>query len=200
MPRLTPPLILDAAVDLVNTDGDLSMRRLAASLSVTPMALYKHYPNKDALLVDVIEEMSRDLELPPEVADPVTDSVRVARYLHDYLVERSWMISFIATGRLASPRGFRVSERLIGNARTAGRDEAGAFVFYRTMFATVLGTATITATKNDQDSRADEGKDVIERSSSAVPVDRAERWAELDRATGPDEVFTTVAEVLHDRR
>lgn len=189
MPRLTQPLILDAAVDLINTDGDVSMRRLAASLSVTPMALYKHYPNKDALLVDVIEEMSRDLELPPEAGDPATDSVRVARYLYDYLVERSWMIRFIATGRLASPRGFRVSERLIGNARAAGRDETGAFAFYRTMFATVLGTATITATKND---RGD--------GSRAVPTDRVERWAELDRVTGPDEVFATVAEVLRDCR
>lgn len=199
MPSLTRPLILAAAVELINADGDVSMRRLATSLSVTAMALYKHYPNKDALLIDVIEEMSRDLELPPAVTDPAEDSARVSRYLHDYLVDRPWMIRFIATSRFASPRGVRFAERLLDNARAAGRDETGAFAFYRTMFAAVLGTATITATKNEQSRTAAAGNSIVEREAGAVPEEFAERWNELDRATGPDAVFTTVAEVLRDR-
>lgn len=44
--------ILEAATELVDRDGlgSLSMRRLGAELGVEAMALYHHFPNKDALL------------------------------------------------------------------------------------------------------------------------------------------------------
>jgi AcrR family transcriptional regulator len=213
MPRRTPltrPRILAAAVDLINADGDVSMRALATRLSVTPMALYKHYPNKDALLLDVVEEISRDLSLPAEEQDPVADSTAVARGLHDFLAGHPWMVRLIATGQLASPRGFDVSDRLIRAARHAGLDDAAAFAFYRTMFATVLGQVTITATRTERAAAGtgDAGgtggtggtagtvQHVVTRAADAVPAGLADSWAGLDRATGPDEVFATVAAVL----
>ncbi|MDN6439489.1 MAG: TetR/AcrR family transcriptional regulator [Corynebacterium nuruki] len=208
MPRRTPltrPRILAAAVDLINADGDVSMRALATRLSVTPMALYKHYPNKDALLLDVVEEISRDLSLPAEEHDPVADSAAVARGLHDFLAGHPWMVRLIATGQLASPRGFDVSDRLIRAARQAGLDDAAAFTFYRTMFATVLGQVTITATRTEREAAGtgDTGgtggtavQHVADRAADAVPAGLADSWADLDRATGPDEVFATVAAVL----
>lgn len=204
MPRRTPltrPRILAAAVDLINADGDVSMRALATRLSVTPMALYKHYPNKDALLLDVVEEISRDLSLPAEEHDPVADSAAVARGLHDFLAGHPWMVRLIATGQLASPRGFDVSDRLIRAARQAGLDDAAAFTFYRTMFATVLGQVTITATRTERAAAGTGGtggtvQHVAARAADAVPAGLADSWADLDRATGPDEVFATVAAVL----
>lgn len=208
MPRRTPltrPRILAAAVDLINADGDVSMRALAARLGVTPMALYKHYPNKDALLLDVIDEISRDLALPAEDPDPVADSIAVAGRLHDFLTGHPWMARLIATGQLASPRGFDVSDRLIRAARRAGSDDAAAFAFYRTMFATVLGQVTITASRNEHEESAGPGgpdgsagtvPDVVTRAADAVPAGLADSWADLERATGPDMVFATVAAVL----
>lgn len=190
MPRLTRPLILRHALPMVDADGDVSMRKLASSLSVTPMALYRHYPGKDALLADIVEKKSRELDLPEPLEDPVADTVQTALYLHDFLVERPWMIRLIATARLASPRGFAFARRFLDAAGRAGRGEAEAFVFYRTVFATVLGLATITARKN-----AEADADPAE-ATDAVPAQLATRWGELDRATGPVEVLTTVAEIL----
>jgi AcrR family transcriptional regulator len=45
--------ILKAALRIADEEGleALSMRRLAADLDATPMALYNHVPNKDALLL-----------------------------------------------------------------------------------------------------------------------------------------------------
>jgi hypothetical protein len=37
---------------------------------------------------------------------------------------------------------------------------------------------------------------VADRAADAVPAGLADSWADLDRATGPDEVFATVAAVL----
>jgi AcrR family transcriptional regulator len=50
--------ILDAACDLLVSGGldGLSMRKLAMQLGVTAPALYRHYENKEAVLVDVVGE------------------------------------------------------------------------------------------------------------------------------------------------
>ena len=44
--------IFTAARELFDKDGaaGISMRRIAAKVGITPMAIYKHYPDKDALL------------------------------------------------------------------------------------------------------------------------------------------------------
>jgi AcrR family transcriptional regulator len=48
----TQTRIFDAARDLFDLEGaqGVSMRRIAAKVGITPMAIYKHYPDKDALL------------------------------------------------------------------------------------------------------------------------------------------------------
>jgi len=48
----TPTRIFAAARDLFDKDGadGVSMRRIAEKVGITPMAIYKHYPDKEALL------------------------------------------------------------------------------------------------------------------------------------------------------
>jgi len=52
MNQPTQTRIFDAARDLFDHEGaqGVSMRRIAAKVGITPMAIYKHYPDKDALL------------------------------------------------------------------------------------------------------------------------------------------------------
>lgn len=51
-PPLSLDLIADAALELVDREGlgALSMRRIGAALGVEAMALYHHFPNKEALI------------------------------------------------------------------------------------------------------------------------------------------------------
>src|ERR1051326_3529115 len=53
-PTLAPTQarIFAAARELFDKDGaeGISMRRIAEKVGITPMAIYKHYPDKDALL------------------------------------------------------------------------------------------------------------------------------------------------------
>jgi TetR/AcrR family transcriptional regulator, tetracycline repressor protein len=67
-PPLTRERIIDAALDLVDEQGfdALTMRRLGARLGVEAMSLYKHVPNKEAvvegvreLLLDQLAELRR---------------------------------------------------------------------------------------------------------------------------------------------
>ncbi len=66
-PHLTPELIHSTALAMVDADGidGLSMRKLAAALSVNPMSLYHHVPNKAALLLGISRLAVADLHIPP---------------------------------------------------------------------------------------------------------------------------------------
>ena len=50
-------LVLEAALDIVRLEGAdrLSLRRVSQRLGVTPMALYNHFDNKNALLAGVLD-------------------------------------------------------------------------------------------------------------------------------------------------
>ncbi|HZA42013.1 MAG TPA: TetR/AcrR family transcriptional regulator C-terminal domain-containing protein [Actinomycetota bacterium] len=57
--------ILKTALRIVDEEGleHLSMRRIAGELNATPMALYNHVPNKDALLAGIVGLLLDELDL-----------------------------------------------------------------------------------------------------------------------------------------
>lgn len=59
--------VLDAALDLADAEGlpAVSMRGVAVRLQVTPMALYRHVGDKDALLDGLVERLLGQVEIPP---------------------------------------------------------------------------------------------------------------------------------------
>jgi AcrR family transcriptional regulator len=60
---LTPTLIIDAAMDILDRDGvaGLSMRAIAARLDVKAASLYYHVHNKDALLQAVADRIAEQV-------------------------------------------------------------------------------------------------------------------------------------------
>ena len=58
--------ILRAALGLVDEEGmgALSMRRLAGELGVDPMAIYHHFPGKDALVSGLVETVFAEMRVP----------------------------------------------------------------------------------------------------------------------------------------
>src|SRR5215471_408565 len=67
---LTRERILDVGLRLIDEQGleAFTMRKLAQELGVDPMALYRHFENKDALLDSVAEMLWAEVELPGSVA------------------------------------------------------------------------------------------------------------------------------------
>lgn len=206
MTRITPTLVLDAATALLASGGEpaVSMRALATALGVSPMAVYRHYRDRDDLLVAVVERVAAEVVLPPVHPDAVHEATDVALCLHDLLVEHPWMVRLIATGRLASPAGLRFPERLVSCAHRAGLGDDAAFVFYRTMFATVLGQAVHTSARR-YDAVHGVGAvppEVVTQADDATTpaVARlAPRWRRLDAAATPRAVIGAVAAALVSR-
>jgi len=77
--KLTLPTIVDAAIDVADSDGlgGLSMRRIADVLGVGAMSLYRHVADKDALLQEMSEEIGRRFPYPVDQAGPWTWRERV---------------------------------------------------------------------------------------------------------------------------
>src|SRR5947209_17549193 len=75
---LTRSRIAQAALAIVDRDGldTLSMRRLGAELGVEGMAVYRHFPNKAAVLAGVVEMLLAELVIPPPSDVPWQDVVR----------------------------------------------------------------------------------------------------------------------------
>lgn len=65
-PRLDRVRVLDTAIGLADRVGlkGLTMRRLADELDVTPMALYKHVANREALIDAMVEQIVSAFEVP----------------------------------------------------------------------------------------------------------------------------------------
>src|ERR1039457_5603895 len=68
--KITRDVVLAAALEIIDRDGAdaLSMRRLARALDRDPMILYRHAPNKAALLDGVAETVLAQLRV--DSADP----------------------------------------------------------------------------------------------------------------------------------
>lgn len=62
--QLTPTTIIKSALEILHDYGlgDLTIRRLARTLDVAPAALYWHFPNKQALLGGVADELLSPLD------------------------------------------------------------------------------------------------------------------------------------------
>ena len=100
-PRVTPEQIVDAAVALVIAEPDepLTMARVAHAVGLTPMALYRHFKDRDELMDAVVGRilMERNAAIPRE--GPWQDQLRawVLGGL-DYLVPCAQIVQVVFAG------------------------------------------------------------------------------------------------------
>jgi AcrR family transcriptional regulator len=132
-PRLSAQEIVDAAAELVETDGfeALSMRSLAARFDVTPMALYGYFATKDELLTALTERRFSELELPDDSLAWDERVKEVFRSVHRLLVSHPELAEIVARHHLSAMSAFRGAEVVFDAFHRAGlasRDAVSAFV------------------------------------------------------------------------
>lgn len=131
---LSREAITAGAIALADAEGldAVTIRRLAQEHSVTPMALYWHFKDKDRLLDGVAERLLADVELPPpagpwpERLRAVLDAFLASLRLHPELAG-------LVPGRiLSSESGLTIAERTLAHLREAGfsPDEAAEISAY----------------------------------------------------------------------
>lgn len=82
VPESTSARIYQCALAILEADGPqaVSMRRIAAEVGITPMAIYHHFPSREALLDKIVDtEFERLAEF---FREPVKGSTASARIVH----------------------------------------------------------------------------------------------------------------------
>jgi AcrR family transcriptional regulator len=133
--------VVDAATALLDTYGiaDLTMRRLARELDVSPGALYWHFANKQQLLGAVAD---RILETADDVMGEWADRVAgTCRALRDALLSHTDGAELVSASFAAgqSQAMSQVLARLTDAAADAGVDATHAGLVARTVVYYVLG-------------------------------------------------------------
>jgi AcrR family transcriptional regulator len=119
---LTKERVLLTAVALADEGGieSLSMRRLAQTLDVVPMALYRHVSNKDEMLDGMVDVVVREIEPPLSGASWKT-AIR-ARILsaRRALLRHPWASRVIETRTTPTPAVLEYMDSMIGLFRAGG--------------------------------------------------------------------------------
>jgi AcrR family transcriptional regulator len=119
---LTRDRVLRRAVDLADRGGveSLSMRKLAQALDVVPMALYRHFANKDELLNALVDVVIAEIDPPLEGADWKT-AIR-ARILsaRRALLRHPWASRLMESRTTPTPVVLAYMDSMIGAFRRGG--------------------------------------------------------------------------------
>jgi AcrR family transcriptional regulator len=147
IPRITREGVLSAALRIIDDDGvdGLSMRRLARAVGRDPMILYRHAPNKAALLDGVAETVLTQLKVDPTDPDWAAQLRTVARDYRRLALAHPHVLPLLVTRPLATPlalrpRGtLRPLEDILALLTGAGFSGSDALHIYRAFFGFLHG-------------------------------------------------------------
>lgn len=134
--------ILDGAISLIEADGaeSFSMRRLAASLGVTPMALYKWFDDREALLDALGARTFDSFELPPDVDGPWVDRMLlVADALRRELLAGRAILPLVDGRRRTDLLMARCADRVLSLLGEIGYPPVGAVAQFRSFHWSIVG-------------------------------------------------------------
>ena len=121
------------------------MRRLARALHRDPMILYRHAPNKAALLDGVAEIVLAQLKVDPADPDWAGQLRAIARDYRRLALEHPHMVPLLVTRPLATPLALRPPgtlrplEDILGLLTRAGFSGPDALHIYRALFGFLHG-------------------------------------------------------------
>jgi TetR/AcrR family tetracycline transcriptional repressor len=195
---LQPDLVVASALRIVDEQGleALTVRKVADEFGVTPMALYWHFSNKEALLDAVGDFVVSGLRVPDDalgleeyVREGMTALVEIMR-------AHPSATPLIPSRLLINENGRDLTERVLDKLIDAGFDveKAAAVAHYALMIAMTLVTGepgAETTVKPDERSRALEAKLALLQS---LPDDRYPRL----RAAAPSMVVCGDTDEYYD--
>lgn len=176
---LNPALVVERALAIVDADGldALTVRKVAEEFGVTPMALYWHFSNKDALLEAVGDAVIAELRLPDRSLE-LEDYLREAMTsLVDAMRAHPNATPLVPGRLLLSDHGRELTEETLDKLALAGFDidKAAAVAHYALMIAMTLVTGepgAETTVKPTERAEAHEAKLALLQS---LPADRYPR-------------------------
>jgi AcrR family transcriptional regulator len=139
--------ILQAALRIVDRDGvdGLSMRRLSQAMGRDPVMLYRHVPNKAAVLDGVAENVLAELSVDSTDPDWAAQLRAVAHDFRQLALAHPNAVPLLVTRPLATPLGqrspgiLRPLEDILSLLTAAGFTGEDALHIYRMLFGYLYG-------------------------------------------------------------
>ena len=171
--RLTQERILRTALALVDREGiaALSMRRLASLLGVDPMAIYRHLPDKRAVLAGVVAMALGELQPPVRPEDCWQDQVRALARAYRSLARAhpNLVLQLVVDADAAAEAALPASEALYAALVSAGLPPQ-AVVRAADLVVDFLNGYAL-AESSGRLGQPDERQEMLER-LAALPADR----------------------------
>lgn len=145
--RVTRALILQTALTIIDREGveGLSMRRLSEAVGRDPAVLYRHVPNKAAVLDGVAELVLEQLTVDTTDPDWAGQLRTIAHDFRELAIARPNVLPLLVTRPLATPLGqrppgtLRHLEDILALLISAGFTGDDALHIYRVLFAYLHG-------------------------------------------------------------
>ena len=145
--QLSRSVILQTALAIVDRDGvdGLSMRRLSNALGRDPVMLYRHVPNKAAVLDGVVEIVLAQLVVEKTDPDWAAQLRTVAHNFRRLALTHPKVVPLLVTRPLATPLGqrppgmLRPLEDVLALLTSAGFTGRDALHIYRLLFGYLYG-------------------------------------------------------------
>ncbi|WP_165436181.1 TetR/AcrR family transcriptional regulator [Amycolatopsis suaedae] len=134
--------IVAAAVGLLSDVGldGLTMRSVAAALRVNAMSLYRHFRDKDELLLAILDHLTAQVEFPPAGTPPVEDVKEVLRRYYRLLISYPGL-HLLDPGNVPTPGQLRINEHLYSVLIESGMDPRQAVSLLAAIERFLLGCA-----------------------------------------------------------
>ncbi|MGW0024517.1 TetR/AcrR family transcriptional regulator C-terminal domain-containing protein [Rhodococcus sp. NPDC003383] len=173
---ITQQRIVAAALEIVDRDGvdALSMRRLGKVLGRDPMTLYRHAPNKAALLDAVAESVLEQLRVGTDEGDWTSQLREVARNFRRLALEHPHVVPLLVTRPLETPLGLRPRgtlrplEDILTLLTRAGFTATDALHVYRPLFGFLYGH--VLNELQELVERPDEHEDLLRLGLHRLPI------------------------------
>jgi len=200
---LSRELILEAALGIVGTDdmNELTMSRLGRALDADPSAVYRHFRNKDELLLAMADVQMEEVVRTYEPGDDAYANLR-----HMLWVLRRSYLSRPGLARAVAPRFTGgaaetvLVHHMIDNVKSLGYDETAAIARVRAVAEMTLGHIIMTAEVMSLPRKAQAFELELARSYYTYPrqpltTATVEENRVAHRADG-DEVYSTMLETF----
>ena len=185
MARLTPAIIVSAAIDVLEQTGPdhFSVRKLGEALGADPTAIYRHFRNKDELLRAMGDRSLAGVvdELP---TSSWSDCIReLCIRIRAANLAQPALASLVRGAPPRHDNELRITETILAQLRNAGFDAATAAQAYHALIELTIGSAAIDSALAS----------VSEPSRSATYAEWRSDYAALDAKEFPHSVELAAA-------
>jgi AcrR family transcriptional regulator len=200
--RLDRERILDAAQAIADADGvaKLTMRRIGAELGVDPTAVYRHFRDKNELLVELADRLfGIGPDVDPDLAWRDTLRIEMRYGMNRYRCHPD-IARLLAMQPDDTPSLERIADRCLSLLREAGLTIEQAARFFQVIENHVVGTGLYYSLVESGSDRRLQDPDAMRRVYALLPAERFPDAVEASPHLFPDfdEAFDHGTDVILD--